>query len=129
MVCSVYFVVENLSRVEDSRSGIVRPMSPEKEPVAKRVVSVLIGLNMERTGRVMGVNRLLTSIVECSRRWGKGKVGPVYGDSQVGVGVVDLTLNAMAQIVRQRYKVRWRAQKDDGDYDYRNEKYRNSERG
>jgi len=129
VVCPVYFVVENLSRVEDSRSGIVCPMSPEKEPVAKRVVSVLISFNMEGTSRVMGVNRLLTSIVECSRRWGKGKVGPVYGDSQIWVGVVGLTLNAMAQIVRQRYKVRWRAQEDDGDYDYRNENYRNSQGG
>ena len=123
-------MVKNLSRVEYRRRGIVCPMSPEKEPVAKRVVSVLISFNMEGTSRVMGVNRLLTSLVECSRRWGKGKVGPVYGDNQVGVGVVRLSShNTMAQIVRQRDEVRCRAQKDDGNDDYRNENYRNSQGG
>ncbi len=115
-------MVENLSGVEDRRRRIVCPMSPEKEPVAQRVVSILVSLDVEGSSRVMGVNRLRTSSVDCSRRWGKGKVGPVYSDDQVGVGVVNLRWpNTMAQIVRQRDEVRRRAQKDDGDDDYRDE--------
>jgi len=73
------------------------------------------------------VDRLVASRVKCD--WNLNS-NSVDCNSYARVRMVDLACcDAMAQIVRQRYIVRGRTQKDDCGYDYRNQNYRDGEGG
>ncbi len=75
----------------------------------------------------MRMDRLLTRSIERVKR--KRHIGPVYRNRQVGMRMVELSEDTMAQIVGQRYGAWWRAQEDDGGCDYRNQDHCNTNGG
>jgi len=66
-MCRVDLVVEYLGRVEDGLGLVFGPMSPEQEPVSKRVVLVLVRFNMKDSTGIVCVDRLGAGSVEGDR--------------------------------------------------------------
>ena len=97
VVSTVDPVCEYLARVKDRIVGIVHVMTPEKKPIAQRIVSILVRFNMEYSGLIMGMDRLLTrSVKRVKRKW---HISPVYSNRQVGMRMVYASEDTMAQII------------------------------
>jgi len=90
---------EDLGRVEDCSLRIIFPVAPYQEEVSNCVQLVLIRLNVYYAGISMGVKGSETRR-PYAYACGDIKVGTVYGEREVEVGMIQQGCHALVQVWR-----------------------------